>query len=461
MADTLIPDKQRALILQGGGALGAYDAGVIQVLIEELPKIDAEKNEGNRPIFDIIAGTSSGAINAALLVSHFRDTMTWNGATKKLVDFWNDSSFNTEEEIDFWIHWWNDEHNGDSMAASYESARRYYSAKYFLQQGARGVFSKPEMVIDKRFFDNGSFPNNIWFQYKNDGLREKIKSFGFPIKTNRGQPRLLLVSTNLKDGATITFDSYSTKSEFGRYRKEFDKYMKGTLEYPRGIEPEHVIASASVPLFYESEKIGKEEFCDGGVLSNTPLREVLQAHRDYWYKVVSQSKAGAKVPDLEIYIVSVWPQAENSENDIPTDYDGVKERLYDIALSDKTEHDEKTAMIVSDLVDMVNKITSIALSNLKDKDNKKDFMEAHKKLLASKAQSRGRDGEKRNYESLIQGRARLAGDIVRIECKADIDSISNKLYDLSQITIQKLIAQGAEDAKDVLAKIQKMDKRET
>lgn len=460
--DKKIPDKQRALILQGGGALGAYEVGVIKVLIEELPKIDIERKEAKRPIFDIVAGTSSGAINAALLVSYFRDNATWEGAVEKLDKFWKDSSFNTDEEIAFWIRWWNDEHTAEPTAASYESARRYYSAKYFLQQGARGVFSKPGMVLDKRFFDNGSFPNSIWFQYRNEELRERIKSFGFPIKTAQDHPRLLLVSTNMKDGATTTFDSYSTKSEFGRSQKDYyDNNGDGnktnqTLEYPEGIQPEHVIASASVPIFYEPERIGNGAFFDGGVLSNTPLREVLHAHRDYWYKKVGQNKAGVKVPDLEVYIVSVWPQAKNSKNEVPTDYDGIKERLYDIQLSDKTEYDEKTAMIVSDLVDMVNRTTTIALSNLKDnEEGKKKFTNAYSKLLASEAQSRGRDGKRRKYESLIQGRVRLEGDIVRIECRADADSISNKLFDLSEATVKNLIEQGEKDAMEVLSKVRR------
>jgi predicted acylesterase/phospholipase RssA len=43
MVDTAVPPKQRALILQGGGSLGAYEAGVFVALSDELPKIDAKK----------------------------------------------------------------------------------------------------------------------------------------------------------------------------------------------------------------------------------------------------------------------------------------------------------------------------------------------------------------------------------------------------------------------------------
>ena len=61
-------NTQRALVLQGGGALGAYEAGVYSVLYNWINDNTEKKQNDN--IFDIIAGTSIGAINAAFLVSH-------------------------------------------------------------------------------------------------------------------------------------------------------------------------------------------------------------------------------------------------------------------------------------------------------------------------------------------------------------------------------------------------------
>ena len=70
LCKSFVPKVQRALILQGGGALGAYQAGVFKSLYE---KISNQKNEDSNdvPLFDIIAGTSIGAINGAILVSIF------------------------------------------------------------------------------------------------------------------------------------------------------------------------------------------------------------------------------------------------------------------------------------------------------------------------------------------------------------------------------------------------------
>ena len=57
-------EKQRALVLQGGGALGAYEVGVLKVLCRKL--IEGTKNEQkNEPLFHIVAGTSIGAMNVA------------------------------------------------------------------------------------------------------------------------------------------------------------------------------------------------------------------------------------------------------------------------------------------------------------------------------------------------------------------------------------------------------------
>src|SRR5215218_6576214 len=80
-------NKQRAIVFQGGVALAAYDAGVFKGLYDRLYKPDQEEEE-QAPFFDIVAGTSAGAINAAILVSYVKDHKTWNGSADKLVDFW-------------------------------------------------------------------------------------------------------------------------------------------------------------------------------------------------------------------------------------------------------------------------------------------------------------------------------------------------------------------------------------
>jgi NTE family protein len=458
-----IPGKQRALILQGGGALGAYEAGAFKSLSKMIPKIDAENHEAGRPLFDIVAGTSIGAINAAILVSHFKENNDrgWNSASEKLQDFWNYiSSDSPKRDVDFRIHWWNEVHKNHQNVASPEAARRYYSAKYFLQNGADRAFSEPKLILDEKFFDLGvSLPNNLWIRYSNDRLRESIdKNAKFPIATSNGEPRLLVVSADVADGATVTFDSYSKQSEYGRFNKGSYKFSKRVITYDKGIELKHVMASASIPLFYDYQIIQRHKFWDGGILSNTPLREVLQAHRDYWFKNIGRGKPESKVPDLEVYIIGVWPSS-NDDGDpdrevVPSDYDGIKGKLYDIGLSDKTEYDEKTAIMVSDYIEIIKNIRDFALKNIKNQGNKNAFTKDLQAFLDKEpAQSKGRDGGDRTYASLLNGRFKLAGEVVRIELKNDPDGISNRAFDLTTKTVGNLMTQGENDANEILERI--------
>jgi len=101
-----IPQKQRALVLQGGGALGAYEAGAIRELCECL--VDCEdkgknnndnNNEKDGPLFDVIAGTSIGAVNAAVLVSNLVNRKkSWKQAAEVLEHFWTDEAKEEEKE---------------------------------------------------------------------------------------------------------------------------------------------------------------------------------------------------------------------------------------------------------------------------------------------------------------------------------------------------------------------------
>lgn len=147
-----------------------------------------------------------------------------DGAFEKLKEFWNFISVDTNRFIDTEINWWDLNHENDKKAASLEAARRYYSAKYFLKNGSPGVFSKPSFVDDDKFFDHSiSLPNNQWYLYSNEELKRTISDSRFakfPIATSREEPRLLLVSTDVGDGATVTFDSYSQESEMDELTKD-------------------------------------------------------------------------------------------------------------------------------------------------------------------------------------------------------------------------------------------------
>jgi predicted acylesterase/phospholipase RssA len=493
---------QRALILQGGGALGAYNAGAFKALYEKLTEEDNLNKREGRPLFDIVAGTSSGAMNGSILVSHVIEKGTWKGSVQKLKAFWDYVSIDPDLRYSYpyrinkrdWIAFWNNQKEIDLTAASGEAARRYYSAKQFLCSGVPRVylpeFSTPCLPFngfpqpDGRFFDNYGFPNNTWYIYSNQPLKESMGKFArFPIATTYDkestQPRLLLVGVDVQEGVAVTFDSYAKddqnttwESGYGtmadknnadgngdsvgqdKRGKELRRYK---ISYPGGIILDFVMASGSVPINYQYAKIDDVDalklidsqgnpvfektvryFWDGGLLSNTPLRELIQSHKDYWFDVMGKGNDNAPVPDLEVYIINVWPTREEI---IQMDHDGAKDRKEDILLNDKTDSDEKNANIVSDYISLVKKLVDLARANkIKDEDINN--------ILSAPIRSRHRSGGIRTYKNLINGRFEI--NVKRIERTRGIENdISNKMLDYSTDTVHQLIEDGYNDTIDM------------
>ena len=105
-------DNQRALVLQGGGSLGAYEAGAYQALYEKVTKADREKGEKDKPFLNIVAGTSIGAINAAIIVSYVTENNTWEGSSERLNEFWEYLSKESPlDQIPGFTAWWDYLHN--------------------------------------------------------------------------------------------------------------------------------------------------------------------------------------------------------------------------------------------------------------------------------------------------------------------------------------------------------------
>jgi NTE family protein len=596
--------KQRALILQGGGTLGAYEVGVVNVLYHWIRK-DCNENDN---IFDIIAGTSIGAINAAIITSHTKDRRkndrnlsikdSWIGVTDKLLSFWKDISSSTLLEWNpFYEAMWDTSHfmadtflkntidwsgliahsnpffsgiikEGIDILKTYyqipatgETARRFYSVKQFLLLGAKNVFTPSIPKLDTKFYYNiPTLPNNIWYNYDNSMLERTLTEYvTFPISTSYysdnyndddvvkdkiskrddnisketntrhilNEPRLLVVSVDIQAGATVSFDSYEysarkcpicpskdedkdekdnnipTENELIEHVKEkhldfvkmdglkhlrlstYDDHKidsdhndeeKHIIFYNEGIKSEHVMASASIPIFYnyrklvankydsQGELLGKQEryFWDGQLLSNTPLRELINGHTLYWRDKIgyqslldeilqfsiskddnnNQHKNDNKVdpielslvPDLEVYIANIWP---SKENEIPTDHDLTMDRKNDIGNHDKTIYDEKTSELVTDYIDLCKKL----ITSLSTNGNSKKIIN---NILKDKATSTLRNGKKRKNEDLLVGKFEI-NKVIRIERKDDPYSISEKWADLSKKTIDKLIKQGIED----------------
>ena len=477
-----IPEKDRALVLQGGGSLGAYEAGAYKALYNWLVKKDKEEGKQNSSTFNIIAGTSIGAMNAAVLTSYFVENNTYEGSAERLIEFWRYLSKQSLADTNPWFKfWWDGLHSMNKAFATREAARRYYSAIEFSLMGVPHVFSPLIPMLDSKFLD---LFGNTWYRFSNEPLKRSLEKFAkFPIATSfeDNQPRLILVAVDVADGLPVTFDSYpqadgSRKTEYGRYISQEGNEIgfERVIRYDKGITSDHVMASGSYPVNFDyaslevetydppsankrrqkdqtgieiSQKDNvntydsyykkkKRYFWDGGLMSNTPLSQLVLMHRYYWYKIRGLRE---KVPTLGICIVNVHPTRQVQ---IPIDHDGVVNRNSDITFSDRSHRDEEVLLLISDYVDLVRDLIKTGKKNgVKD--------DVINELMNRQTKYHGHVLKPRKYKEIVEGSFDIA-EIVRIERKNDENTISDKTFDFSYGTIEKLLQNGYEDTMDTI-----------
>ena len=466
-----IPEKERAVVLQGGGSLGAYEAGAYRALYESLSKKDLKEGRKGRSTFDIVAGTSIGAINAAVLVSYVVENQTYEGSPERLVDFWNYLSKDSMVETNpFFKPWWDYWHAINREIATGEAARRYFSAKEFAIFGVPNVFYPHRPTRDSKFYDL----DNTWYRYSNEPLRRSLERFAkFPIATTKedDQPRLLLVAVDVADGVPVTFDSYpkadgSRKTEYGRFISHNDKEIgfEHVVHYDEGITADQVMASGSYPVNFDFSKIevesyysepissrqsalktpsimndsgykkGMRYFWDGGLMTNTPLLQLVLMHRHYWWKVRGLKDT---VPRLGICVINLHPK---KQTEIPSDRDGVINRNSDITFSDRTHQEETMLLLISDYVDLVRELIKAAEERGVESNVIID-------LLNRKTHFHGEFLKPRRFQDILEGRFQI-DEIIRVNRENDVDTISNKTFDFSSETIRLLLERGYNDALD-------------
>jgi NTE family protein len=469
---TNIPKKERALVLQGGGSLGAYEAGAYKGLYEWLSDKDKREGKEQSITFNIIAGTSIGAMNAAVLTSHVVENSTYEGSTEKLIEFWEYLSKESRIEANpYFEKWWDYWHGISKTFASGEAARRYYSAKEFALFGVPNVFSPLTPILDGKFFDL----SNIWYRFSNNPLKRSLEKFAkFPIGTNHenNQPRLILVAVDVASGLPVIFDSYpkedgSRKTEYGNYIKEQNRDVgfEFVMRYDEGITAEHVIASGSLPVNFEYAKLEVEccnfapnsmqvemqkttarsntdyrkemrYFWDGGLMANTPLSQLVLLHRRYWYL---QRGLKDKVPALGVCVINVHP---TRQEEIAEDHDGILNRNNDIAFSDRSHKEEEVLLLLSDYVDLVTELIKLA----KEKGAKDEVIN---NLMNQQTPYHGQLLKPRRYKEIVEGRFAIE-EIVRIERKNTQDTISDKTFDFSVGTIKELLREGYNDTNEFI-----------
>src|SRR6201995_5126518 len=214
---------QRVLVLQGGGALGSYQAGAYQALCHH----DFEP--------DWVAGISIGAVNAAIIAGNPRERRV-----DRLKEFWEMVSAPVP---------WNPVTNGDRVRSLFNET----SAALIATFGVPGFF-QPQ-IPPAPFWPQGSPQSQSY--YDTAPLRATLERLVDFDRINDAKTRLSVGAVSVTTGNFCYFDNV-----------EFKKRGKK-------IGPEHIMASGALPPGFPSIEIEGEHYWDGGIASNTPLDYVL------------------------------------------------------------------------------------------------------------------------------------------------------------------------------------------
>jgi NTE family protein len=208
-----------ALVLQGGGALGAYQAGVYEALGE------------NGCLPNWLSGVSIGAVNAALIAGNPPERRI-----ERMRDFWN-----TVSGRKIWAY----TPEGDMFRAW----RNQASAHMTMYLGQPGFFQPRPLA--PWWCPAGS--EGATSYYDTSRLRETLERLIDFDLLNRGDIRFSVGAVNVRTGNFVYFDNQRQR-----------------------IGPEHVMASGALPPALPAVKIEGEFYWDGGIVSNTPLQYLLE-----------------------------------------------------------------------------------------------------------------------------------------------------------------------------------------
>jgi NTE family protein len=232
--------RRRAIVLSGGGARGAYEAGVLRYILDELPR-----RTGVRPHFDIICGTSVGAIHACFLAA-------------------------TADETDS---------RGDRLAAIWQNLKVHevfhFTARDFLRLPKRilGVKRVAQLLRE------GQRPDRLYGLLNTEPL-ERLVLQSIPWGGIRRNVRsgmidtVCIAATQVASGRAVVFcDSH--RPELPPWASVANVRMQRIR-----LSPLHALASAAIPLLFPSVRVGARYYTDGGLRLNTPLAPAVRLGAD-------------------------------------------------------------------------------------------------------------------------------------------------------------------------------------
>jgi NTE family protein len=265
--------KTVALVLQGGGALGSYQAGVLEGLVAA----------GIEP--DWVAGISIGALNSAVIAGNPIETRV-----DRLREFWETICRPAAYELP--IGMW--QRFVDSAGLE---ARKVFSGieawravvegqrAFFVPRGLTPWLGGKQGVTQASFYDTSQLKSTL----------ERYVDFD---RINAGPMRVSVGAVNVHSGNFEYFDNTA-----GPARK--------------AMRAEHFMASAALPPGFPAVEVDGQFYWDGGLVSNTPLSTVLQA---------------SPRRDTLVFQVDLW----SARGPLPDNVYDAEERRKDITYSSRT-----------------------------------------------------------------------------------------------------------------------------
>ncbi len=388
---------ENVLVLQGGGSLGAFACGVFKALVKENIRID------------IAAGTSIGAVNAAIIVGSKSDH-----PEKDLEDFWIEIAESSPMIIP------------DTFMFEYDtSARIYVTKKMSFASANAAIFGVPKMFVprwkswnwDKNMLSKGEdeqgeiqqqsqyfFDPRSWtYLYDHSQLAKTLDKYIDYKKLNLAATkeespevrRLIITAVDVMTSKPLVFDN--TKVE---------------------ITAKHILASSGYPI-YGFPWVEVEDGVygwDGSLLSNTPVREVLSVSpRD----------------DKNIFIVENYPRKIHR---LPSNMAEVESRAKDIVFCDKNMDNIKMSRLITRHIQLIERLYEV----FDKSDQSKLDPEEVQKI-------------KTEYKTLIENYGAEIKSVTRI-IRSELESptiLQNA--DFSPKTIKELISQGERKTMEKLA----------
>jgi len=354
---------ENVLVLQGGGSLGAFGCGVFKAIANNNIKVD------------IIAGTSIGGINAAIIAGskdkeHPEEALErfWLELSESFVDldkiipppsssipdfvekmlpqsstYFYDGIATALSAADEKISISKTYH--DERDIKMRQFRSFYSSAIF---GNEKMF-RPRWLHETALSDPEFFtPQNWTYIYDHTPLVKTLENYiNYDKLRPDGNPnsRLILTAVNILNAQPLTFDSSKEQ-----------------------ITPKHILATSAYPL-YNFRWVEVEQGIyswDGSLLSNTPLREVIDA---------------SPVNDKRIFLVENYPKKVDL---LPKNLPEVYHRARDIMFSDKTEHSVTMSKVITMYLKYIDELYDLIENHIDlskvDQEQLKKIRRKYKKI---------------------------------------------------------------------------------